>query len=319
MTLVPEILTIYILDILFLFFGFIAFFLSINIFLKWDITSTSSLQYSLEKNSYLSATIIKYIFVVKIPLFIFFIFTLDKLSNIITGAMCGAGVVNATVYGTYLLMLKILNIYLFAFWLVLHNESIKYEIPKYIKLKFGFFIVTFLLLVVEIFTEFTMFNSIDPKSVVDCCGVIYSVNSQTFISYFLELPHVVLLGIFYTLFFLMTTMFVMKKKYAYALLNVVFIIVAILSLISFFGTYIYELPTHHCPFCFLQKEYNYIGYLLYILLFCGTFFGTIIGLIDFQKDITQKYFKISFYTNLVYVLVVSFYPLNYFLKNGVWL
>ena len=39
--------------------------------------------------------------------------------------MCAAGVVDATPYGTYLFILKILNIYLFGFWLVLHYLDIK--------------------------------------------------------------------------------------------------------------------------------------------------------------------------------------------------
>lgn len=312
----PEILTIYILNILFLIFGFIAFILSFQIVLNWDSSSTSKLQYTLEKKSYLGATIIKYIFALKIPLFIFFIFILDKLSTILTGAMCGAGVVNATSYGTYLLMLKILNLYIFAFWIVLHNESIRYEIQKYIKLKFAFYMVAFILLVMEIGLQYTMFSAIDPKSVVDCCGVIYSVNSGTYISYFLKLDHKILYGSFYIIFLLMI---VVKNKYIYTVLNILFLVISLISLIAFFGTYIYELPTHHCPFCFLQKDYNYIGYLLYILLFCGTFFGIVIGLIEFQKDIAKKYFKISLISNLLYVLIVSFYPLHYYFINGVWL
>jgi hypothetical protein len=40
-------------------------------------------------------------------------------------------------------------------------------------------------------------------------------------------------------------------------------------MISFICLYIYELPTHHCPFCILQKEYGYVGYVLYIALFGG--------------------------------------------------
>ena len=312
----PEILTIYILDAIFLVFGFVAFMLSFKIVKHWDASSSSQLQYQLEKDSYLGATIIKYIFALKIPLFVFFIFILDKLATVLTGAMCGAGVVNATSYGTYLLMLKILNLYLFAFWIVLHNESIRYEIQKYIKLKFAFYMVAFILLVIEIGLQYTMFSAIDPKSVVDCCGVIYSVNSGTYISYFLKLDHTILTGVFYAIFLFML---ITKNKHIYALANILFLVIALISLIAFFGTYIYELPTHHCPFCFLQKDYNYIGYILYILLFCGTFFGIAIGVINFQKDIEKKYFKISILSNLLYVTIVTFYPLHYYFVNGVWL
>jgi len=33
--------------------------------------------------------------------------------------------------------------------------------------------------------------------------------------------------------------------------------------------YVYELPTHHCPFCLLQREYHWLGYPLYGSLLLG--------------------------------------------------
>ena len=56
-------------------------------------------------------------------------------------------------------------------------------------------------------------------------------------------------------------------------------IISIASLVSFISIYIYELPTHHCPFCFLQKEYGYIGYALYLLLMAGGLAGMSVGLL----------------------------------------
>ncbi len=38
------------------------------------------------------------------------------------------------------------------------------------------------------------------------------------------------------------------------------------ALIAFISLYVYELPTHHCPFCLLHREYGGIGYPLYLLL-----------------------------------------------------
>ena len=45
--------------------------------------------------------------------------------------------------------------------------------------------------------------------------------------------------------------------------------VAVAALISFISVYFYELPTHHCPFCILQKEYHYVGYLIYAAILGG--------------------------------------------------
>ena len=69
MLLMPEVLTITILNVIFVFFSIVAFIFSIKIYLDWDIESTSQKQYNLEKNSFLTAVIVKYILLLKLPLF----------------------------------------------------------------------------------------------------------------------------------------------------------------------------------------------------------------------------------------------------------
>ena len=304
-----------ILNIIFLLFGTIAFILSINIYLKWDINSTKKQQYTLEKQSFLTATIIKYIFIIKLPLFLFFIFTLDKISNVLIGAMCAAGVVDATEFGTYLFMLKILNIYLFGFWLVLHYLDIKYEDLPYTKIKFGFFTIAFFVFAAEIILEIMMFSAIDVNKMVSCCGTLYSSNATSYISNIFLIDTNTLLYSFYGNFLAIILFYMLKQRQLFTLANFTFIIISIISLISFFGTYIYELPTHHCPFCFLQKDYYFIGYLIYTLLFVGTFNG----LITTFTNINNRNFHISLIFNTLYILVVTAYPIIYYIKNGVWL
>ncbi len=319
MILAPEVLAMLILNIIFLFFGFIAFILSIRIYLKWDLNSTSKFQYSLEKQSFLTATIIKYIFALKLPLFLFFIFTLDKISNVLTGAMCAAGVVDATEFGTYLFILKILNIYLFGFWLVIHYLDIKNEDLPYTRLKFGFFIIAFLIFAFEIILEIIMFNAIDVDKMVSCCGTLYSSSATSYISNIFLIDTDILLSLFYGNFLFIVLFYFLKQKELFTIVNLTFIIISIISLITFFGTYIYELPTHHCPFCFLQKDYYYVGYLIYTLLFLGTFNGLTTVFVNHQETANNRVYNISLLFNFLYVLLVSAYPIIYFIRNGVWL
>ena len=315
MILTPEVLSILILNIIFAIFAIVAFYLSIKIFLNFDINSTSKTQYALEKYSFLSATIIKYIFVIKVPLFLFFIFTLDKISNVLTGAMCGAGVVDATEYGTYLIVLKIINLYLFAYWISLHVEDMKDENQPYTRLKFGVFIVLFFFFMSEIILEGIMFNAIEIDKMVSCCGTLYSSSSTSAISNIFTLDTTTLLSLFYGNFLLIILFYFLKNKYFFALSNIIFVVVALITLIVFFGTYIYELPSHHCPFCYLQSDYYYIGYLIYLLLFVGTFYGVVVGLV---KESSQNY-NVSLIFNTVYVLLLSLITIIYYIKNGVWL
>ena len=319
MIFMPEVLTILILNVIFTFFAFIAFVLSVKIFLKWDLNSTEPSQYKLEKQSYLAATVIKYIFAIKVPLFLFFIFTLDKISNVLTGAMCGAGVVDATPYGSYLFILKIINLYIFAYWLMLHSVDIKEENQPYTKMKFGIFIVAFFFFVAELIVEGLMFNAIDVDKMVSCCGTLYSSSASSYISNIFLIDTPLLLGLFYGNFALIAIFYLLKKRYLFAISNFLFVIVAIVSLIAFFGTYIYELPTHHCPFCFLQKDYYYVGYAIYALLFSGTFYGLAVGFITSTQEYREKNYKLSMLFNLLYVILVSSFVVLFYLKNGVWL
>ncbi len=322
MILSPEVLTIIILNIIFLVFGTIAFILSIKIFFNWNIESTSQKQYTLEKQSFLTATIIKYILSIKILLFIFFIFTLDKISNVLTGAMCAAGVVDATSYGIYLLLFKLINIYLFGFWLVIHKFDIKTENLKFTKLKFGFFLFIYILFVSEIALEITMFSSIDVDKLVSCCGTLYSNSQTSYLSSIFMINNAYLLIAFYTSLFLLIIFYLIKNDYLYIILNLIFLILSIITLITFFGTYIYELPTHHCPFCMLQNEYSYVGYILYLSLFLGTFYGfniVITNILTKDNENSGYYYKMSLAFILLYTILVSYYPISYYIKNGVFL
>jgi hypothetical protein len=61
-----------------------------------------------------------------------------------------------------------------------------------------------------------------------------------------------------------------KRAHLFSTLCTVTFLVSVLSLISFISLYFYKLPTHHCLFCILQKEYGYIGYPLYPALLGAT-------------------------------------------------
>ena len=72
--------------------------------------------------------------------------------------------------------------------------------------------------------------------------------------------------------------------YLYAVLSLLMFIISLVSIVSFISLYIYELPTHHCPFCIIMEEYHYLGYLLYLLLFGAVVAGIGVGaLIPFRK------------------------------------
>ena len=320
MTLTPEIIALLTLDILFLLLGTVAFAVSLGMVWRWDACATTALQYTLEKRSYLVSVIIKYLFIIKLPLFLFFIYTLDKLSDIITGAMCATGVVNAVDFGFYLTTLKLINLYGFGFWLLVHHADMKHILMPYTRMKLWLFILLFIPLIAEISLEILFFSSLNISKIVSCCGTLFSAASSSYTSLLFKVDALVWVGFFYFFAGLVLVAYRLKNTFLMIFANSFFLIFAIISLIVFFSTYVYELPTHRCPFCLLQKEYYGVGYLLYTTLFIGTFSGMGGALLQVISHEEQGvWFKRSLFFNGLYVGVVSLYPLMYYLKNGVWL
>ena len=311
----PEVFINIFLDSLIYIFLAVTFVIAIKVVRYFDINQDTPLQYALERQAYLASTIIEFALFFKIILLFYFIYTLDKLSNIIPGAMCAAGVTTANSYGVWLLLLKVLNIYLFGIWLVINKEDMRTIDYHFTKLKFKFFLVVFVAVTAELVLEYLFFNALDVSKIVSCCGVLFNPVRQSAMAMLLQIRPLYLATLFYVNFLLLFVFY--KKLYLFAILSTSFLFVSLLAIIEFFSPYIYQLPTHHCPFCFLQKEYYYVGYLLYLLLFLGTFSGVAAGVKKaLGKSASVKY---ALFFDTLFVLVVSAYVVVYYIKNGVWL
>ena len=319
MFLTPEVFINILVDALLLLFCSFAFFISLGVVKNFDINKDTTLQYTLLKRTYLASVIVEFSLFFKIILLFYFVFTIDKISLLLPGAMCGAGVITANSYGIYLLGLKVINIYLFGFWILFNKEDKRTKDYHFTKLKFKFFLALFLLLALEFVLEILYFNGINPSKVVSCCGVLFNSVKSSGISVLLSLPKELVVGSFYALYILILVFSFLKKDVLISLLSFAFIFVTILAIIVFFSPYIYELPRHKCPFCLLQKEYYFIGYFVYLFLFLGSFLGLYEGVSSaVLKKRVDFYKRVVFFDSLV-VLILSFYPLYYYFKNGIWL
>ncbi len=313
----PNIITIFILNLIIFIFTIIALYVSIRISLYYDKNSTTQRQYKLDKLSYLGSIVIKFILYIKIPALIFFVYTQDVLSDFISGAMCGAGVVTASSVGAYLLMIKIISIYLFGLWLLLDNIDNKRVDRKFSHLKFILFIPISLILFAEIIMEFYHFNALDPKQIVSCCGNLFNATQKSFVGSLITIAPTNALILFYLNFIALFLSF--KYIKLFSALNISFFIISLISLIVIFSPYIYELPTHKCPFCILQKDYYYIGYVLYTSIIIGTFSGIATIVLHLTNLKYKKWQIVSLLFNSFYLTVVSFYIIRYYFINGVWL
>lgn len=256
----------------------------------WNITSGDELQLALERKTYLISTLLFYVFALQLLSLFLYVFTADALCPLFVGAMCAAGTLNVNAFGYPTLVLKIVNFLLAGLWLVLNYTDNKgYDYPL-IKNKYLLLAIITPFIILETILESAYFLNMQADVIVSCCGSLFSDEHAAGLgSEIASLPEKLMMWFFY-LTMLITLgsglFFYLKGKggYLYAGLSVLTFIVSLISIVSFISLYIYELPTHHCPFCIIMEEYGYIGYLLYIPLFGAVVAGMGAGmLIPFRE------------------------------------
>jgi hypothetical protein len=305
-------------ETLLLIFNTIALVGAIKILKHWDFNATDEQQYRLEKLAYLISLIITISLLFNIILLPYFAYTIEHLSNIIPGAMCAAGVISANSYGNPLLVLKILTLIFVGLWLIINHEDLKAKNYPYTKKKFAFFILIFIMIAASYLLEVAYFTHISLQKPVACCSVIFGLSGNNSLPFHLTTP--ALLGLFYLLVLLNTLFIWQRQAGLLALSSILFLSVAYYATVHFFGTYIYQLPTHICPFCMLQNHYHYVGYLVWGLLFTTLFFGISNAVLKpIMHQEIEKFYRYAFISMILFVLLTASYVLLYLLENKVWL
>jgi len=290
----------------------VALFHTIIILKNYQKNSTTEYQYKLEKRSYLVVTIISFALIVKIILLVFFTYTLNELSNIIPGAMCAAGVIKANTYGEKVLILKIIIIMLTLLWITLNQQDQISKNYPFFKQKMYFFVAIFILITVELSLEILFLTNISTQTPVLCCSTIYKAVDDTRALPF-NLSILQLITLFYLLYLLLIIFAYLKKRVMLFTFCLFYIYITYYAVVYFFSTYVYELPTHKCPFCILQSDYYYIGYFIFTSLFIATFYALSATIYKFANKNFNK--AIIWYT--LFVIICSFPFIFYILKNGV--
>jgi len=259
---------------------------------KWDIRSGSDLQLILERKTYLVSTILTYVFAFELLSFFLYIYTADHLHSLFVGAMCAAGTLKVNAYGYPALILKMVNFMLAGLWLIMnYADNRAYDYPL-IKKKYRFLLLIAPLVLTEIVLQTRYFLLLRPNIITSCCASQFSLGSQTLAGDIAALPPVPMEALFYLSMAANAAAgfyFYHKNRggYLFGGTSAFFLIISILAILSFISPYFYELPTHHCPFCILQREYGYIGYLLYGTLFGSAVSGMGVGVLTPFRNITS--------------------------------
>ena len=250
----------------------------ISILRGWDISSGSELQLVLERKTYLISTILGYLLFFQLISLFLFIYTVDDLCPLFTGAMCAVGTLTVNPFGYPILICKTATFILAGLWLILnHADSGGYDYPL-LRAKYRFLLVLAPLVVAEAVLQGLYFLNLEPDVITSCCGSLFSSENAGVAAEIASLPAMPMMGAFYSVMALTLIAGVWsyrsgKGGWLFPVLSGIAFFVSTAAVISFISLYFYELPTHHCPFCILQKEYHYIGYPLYIFLLAGTVTG----------------------------------------------
>jgi hypothetical protein len=280
----PAVLALLLLALITSGIGIYAGYYGMRILSCWDPTSGSESQLELERRTYLISTIMGYILTFELLSLFLFIFTADDLHTLFTGAMCAAGTLAANSFGYPALLLKIVNFLLAGLWLMVNYADTRgYDYPL-IRIKYELLNLVIPLLLLESCLLFAYFVGVKPDIITSCCGTLFSSNSAGFSGDLASLPLRPMQIAFFSgmaLTGISGLLFYMKGRFGYffSVSATATFFISVASLISFICLYFYELPTHHCPFCLLQKEYDHIGYILYATLFGGAVSGIGVGVL----------------------------------------
>jgi len=251
---------------------------------RWDFDSSSAYQLSLERRTYLISTIMNYTLAFQAVSLFLFLYVVDDLYKLFVGAMCATGSLNANPIGWYALMSKIAAFFCAGFWIALNSIDQRAEDYPLVRIKYILLFGIVPLMGLDLFLQVSYFLGLDPDIITSCCGSLFSEAGSGAASTIASLPVKTAMILFYMvagLFFAGGYGCLYSKKgwlrYAFSFVAAVLFICSLIAIISFASIYIYELPTHHCPFDIIQKEYSFIGYPLYISLFSAVFFAILPG------------------------------------------
>lgn len=295
--------------------------IAMEIIFGWDRNSGKKSQIKRERRTYLVSIIMICVMSYELLSLFFFVAIADQIHIFFTGAMCAAGTLFSSHYGYVTLFLKIFGFLVSGFWLTINYLDNQYKDYPLLRFKYILLLPICALIICETVSGIFFFSGLDPQIVTSCCGVIF--DSNRIASELAGLPVVFTRNLFFIVLVAVLILGVLftgtgKGGHWFGLMNLVLLPVSLTAIISFLSLYFYELPTHHCPFCLLHREYNYIGYFLYICIFFGTLMGAGVGAIGLikrscglkqQVGLIQRQFCIQALTAHILFALMACYPM----------
>ena len=260
---------------------------AVRVLRYWSPESDDSRQILLENEIWLTSTLLQYTLFFQIFSLVLFVLAADNFCKVIVGAMCATGSLLANPYGVPALLVKIVAVFFYGMWIVLHKIDIRSPDYPLVRLKYWYFIALLPLIVLDITLQSLYIANLSPDIITSCCGVVFDTSGRQGNSLLPSFDQPTTLMLFYGTAFLLLVLGLIarsrKKFFQYLPLSggaIFFLFIAVVAITNVFSSYIYAMPYHHCPFCILKGEYYGIGYFLYASLFLAVFLLILPAVVD---------------------------------------
>lgn len=255
------------------------------ILVRWNPQSSSESQLALERKSWLISVLLNFALTVQVVSTALFVFTVDDIHRLFIGAMCATGALNANLVGWLVLLLKVALFFLGAIWVVFNRLDQCTEDTPLIRTKYLMVLLLTPLVALDLYSQWLYFSGLQPQVITSCCGSLFSAAGEGVAAGLAGFPVDRAVPMFFGVAGVFLTLLLVTLKWRRPVLrlllfaaSVFFFVVGLGAVVSFISLYIYQMPTHHCPFDMIQGHYHYVGYPLYAGLFGAALFGMLPGL-----------------------------------------
>lgn len=320
-------------SIVVIFLALVAGRTAIRVLRFWDPASDSNQQIALEGEIWLSSTLVNYGLGFQIVSLILFVLAADQFCEAIIGAMCATGALLANDFGVPALLIKLVGVFLYGFWILLHQIDIRSESYPLVRIKYIYLLMLLPLLALDFCVQTLYIAGLKPDIITSCCAVVFSGSTGGGTNLTGAWPQELLLGaVFALLIIIAVGGGVLLRRWhqggavLFSAAWFVFLGLALITVTTVISSYVYAMPFHKCPFCLLKPEYGYYGFALYGSLLPASFFGMSVGLIGFAAQrpglgrVVDAYRRFAVRSSLilltVFTLLSSYHYLRYMISGG---
>ena len=256
---------------------------ALHLLRHWNPASGSERQIALERRTYLVSTLVGLSLLIGLPALALFVHNADAMAPFFTGAMCAVGSLKVNAWGMPALLTMLAGFFLATAWLVMNQlDSLGWDTPQ-MRGKYRLLLLLAPLALAQAVLLWLYYLNLNPEVITSCCGSLFGPAGEGVASEMAALPLAWVQPVFFAgwlLTLVAGTVFIRRGRLGrvFGILAGLHLPLALAAVVAFIAPYIYEQPNHHCPFCLLQAEHAYAGWVLYLPLFFGTAAGIGAGL-----------------------------------------